>query len=269
MNASPVHLNFELTGRESGPTVVFLSSIGLDLSLWDRQVDAVGEVARVLRYDHRGHGGSDIPPGPYEIADLGRDLFALLDLLGIERAVLCGLSLGGMVAMWCAASEPERVSHLIVACSSAAPGDSQKWNDRADLVRRQGMRAISERVPTRWFTAPFARRNSGVVAAYRKVLERTDPEGYAATCEAISGFDLLSDLPRIDARTVVVCGGDDEAFPREHSEAITNAVPGAELIVLSPAAHLANVEASADFNRVILSHLEAGTPQSERRVRHV
>ncbi len=229
-------------GREGAPAIVFTGSLGTDLTMWSAQSDRLGERFRTLRYDVRGHGGSEVPDGPYAISDLGSDLVALLDRLEIERASLCGLSIGGMVSMWVAAHAPERVERLVLCCTSALLGPPEAWRERAATVRASGVEAIADAVLARWFTPAFAEAHPEVIERMRRILTATPPEGYAGCCEAIAAMDLTGDLPGVSAPTLVLAGADDPATPPEHGERIAGLIPGARFEVVSPAAHLATVE---------------------------
>ena len=237
-----VELNYELGGREGAPAIVFTGSLGTDLTMWSAQSDRLGERFRSVRYDIRGHGASPVPDGPYSISDLGSDLVALMDRLEIERASLCGLSIGGMISMWAAAHAPERVERLVLCCTSALLGPAESWRERAATVRAEGVGAIADAVLARWFTPAFAERHPEVIERMRGILTATPPEGYAGCCEAIAAMDLTGDLGAITAPTLVLAGADDPATPPEHGERIAGLIPGARFEIVSPAAHLATVE---------------------------
>jgi 3-oxoadipate enol-lactonase len=174
--------------------------------------------------------------------DLGSDLLALLDRLGIERASLCGLSIGGMISMWVAAHAPERVERLVLCSTSARLGPPETWHERAATVRAEGMAAVADAVLGRWFTPGFAAAHPDVIERIRGVLSATPPEGYAGCCEAIAEMDLTPDLPSISAPTLVIAGEQDPSTPPEHGRRIADLIPGARLEVISPAAHLATIE---------------------------
>lgn len=238
----PAELRYEFGGRGDGLAIAFTGSLGTDLRMWHPQSERLGEHFRTLRYDVRGHGGSSVPPGPYSIAELGSDLLDLLDRLEIERASLCGLSIGGMVSMWVAAHAPDRVDRLVLCCTSAHLGPRESWIERAATVRSDGVGAVADAVLARWFTAAFAAAHPEVIERMRKVLSSTPPEGYAGCCEAIAEMDLTADLPSITAPTLVIAGAEDPATPPEHGRLIADLIPGAAYEVISPAAHLATVE---------------------------
>lgn len=242
-------------GRRDKPVVVLGSSLGTTHAMWDPQVPALSERFRVVAYDHRGHGGSDVPPGPYEIADLGSDVLALLDGLGIDQFSYAGLSLGGMVGMWVGSEVPERVTRLALICTSAALEATDAWNQRAASVRAGGMAAVVDPVVARWFTPEFAAGEPDLVESYRAMLAATPVEGYAGCCEAIAPMDLRERLPRITASAVAVAGGQDPAIPPPHSAAIVDKVRDARLVVLDHAAHLASVEQADAVTSLLIDHL--------------
>lgn len=248
-------LNYELEGPEDAPAVVFTGSLGTDLTMWQPQSKRLKERFRTVRYEVRGHGRSEVPPGPYAIADLGSDLVALLDRLGIERAALCGLSIGGMTSMWVAAHHPERVGRLVLCCTSAQLGPPENWHQRVAAVRAGGIESIADAVLERWFTPGFAAEHPEVIAQMRAQLVATPPEGYIGCCEAIAGMDLTGDLPSITAPTLVLAAEQDLATPPEHGRRIAELIPGARFQTVSPAAHIATVERPDLTTAIILRFL--------------
>ncbi|MEV1328031.1 3-oxoadipate enol-lactonase [Micromonospora costi] len=252
-------LHATVDGPAHAPVLVLGSSLGTTGAMWQPQVAALAERFRVVRYDHLGHGRSAVPSGTYTIARLGREVLALLDDLGVRRASYAGLSLGGMVGMWLATHAPERVDRLALLCTSAALGPAGQWRQRAATVRAGGVESVADAVVARWFTAGFAATHPEVVAAHRAALTATHAEGYAGCCEAIAAMDLRADLARVTAPTLVVAGLDDPATPPDHARAIVARIPRARLAVLTPAAHLANVEQPEPVGRMLLEHLWEGT----------
>jgi 3-oxoadipate enol-lactonase len=249
-----VRLSYELTNPAGQPVLVLANSLGTNSSMWDPQVPALSEKFGVLRYDHRGHGNSDVPPGPYAIDDLAADLIALLDTLGLERVSFCGLSLGGMVGLQVAASEPRRIERLAVCCTGARLRPASLWINRANQVRRHGTASVAETVSGRWFTPAFRERSPEQVRRAVAMLVATPAEGYAGCCEAIAGMDLRPILTRIVAPTLVIAGSDDRATPVAYSRAIAASIPKARLAVVSGAAHLANLEQPERITKLLVSH---------------
>jgi 3-oxoadipate enol-lactonase len=223
--------------------------------MWQPQTAALAEHFRVVRFDHPGHGGSPTPPAPCTIADLGARVLSMLDAAAISRASYVGLSLGGMVGMWLAAHAPQRIDRLVLLCTSACLGPPEYWRRRAEAVTTQGMDAVVDAVPVRWFTSAFRDGHPDAYDGYREMLRGIKPDGYAACCEVIAAMDLRADLGRIEADTLVIAGADDEAIPVTHAEVIVDAIPRARLEVVTEAAHLANVEQPARITELLLEHL--------------
>jgi 3-oxoadipate enol-lactonase len=254
---SAVAVHRVVQGPEEAPVLVLSPSLGSTLEMWAPQAAALRERFRVVRYDHRGHGGSPVPGGPYSLADLGGDLLCLLDDLGAERAHLCGLSLGGMVAMWVAQHAPERVGRLVLCCTSAAFGPPSLWAERARTVRAQGTAAVAASVVERWLTPAWREQRPAEVARLEAMVAATPPEGYASACSAIETMAIEGRLGAIAAPTLVISGAQDPATPPEHGRAIADGIPGARLVVLDPGAHLASWERADAVSALIREHLEA------------
>jgi 3-oxoadipate enol-lactonase len=249
-----VSLNHRFDGRDDAPVVVLSNSLGTTLSMWEPQLPALTTRFRVLRYDQRGHGASGSPPGPYSFDDLGRDVLQLLDGLGLDRVSFCGVSMGGMTGMWLGANAPERVDRLVLSCTSAGFGSPETWEERMELVRREGVGALVEATMERWFTAEFRSRRPEVVERFARWLATTDREGYLACCAALRDWDFAARLPEISAPALVIAGQHDPSTPPEHGQLIAESVPGARLLVLE-AAHIANVERADEWNAAVLEHL--------------
>ena len=252
-------LYYTVDGPAGAPTLVLGNSLGTTVAMWEPQLPALTGRFRVVRYDHRGHGGSPVPDGPYSLAELGADLLSLLDRLGLARVHLGGLSLGGMVAMWVAAHAPKRVDRLALLCTSARLGPPEMWVQRAETVLAHGVEAIADMMVGRWFTPAFAATSPEVVAWARKQLTDTPASGYAACCAAVQTMDLVPVLGSITAPTLVIAGAEDPATPPEHARVIAAGIPNVRLEIVPDAAHLANVEQPGAVNRLLLDHFGGGT----------
>jgi len=235
-----------------GPPLVLSNSLGTNLYLWEDQVPALAEHFTLIRYDTRGHGESEIPPGPYTLDDLGQDVIDLLDHLEIARANVTGLSLGGMTAMWLGIHAPERVEKLALLCTSPRMGPPEMWAERIVTVREQGTQAIVDTTLKRWLTDGYDDQHA--INWLRETFIGIDDEGYANCCHAIQHMDLTANLDGISAPTLVIGGAHDPATPpEEHAKKIADGVPGARLEILD-GAHLINVEQSDEVVRLLLEH---------------
>ena len=254
-NTGQLHYQLETAaGNENAPVLVMSNSLGTHMDMWLPQMPALLEHFRVLRYDTRGHGRSDVSPGPYTIAQLGADVLTLLDQLQIQRAHFCGLSMGGMTGMWLGIHAPNRIDRLALCNTSAAIGLPEVWNARISKVRQEGMASIIDTVLERWFTPDFLALAPAQVERVRRMLADTPVEGYVANCAAVRDMDQRAELPQIAATTLVIAGRHDKSTPPEHGELIARAIPGAQYVVLN-AAHLSNWEAAQAFTQNVLDFL--------------
>jgi 3-oxoadipate enol-lactonase len=237
-------------------TLVLSNSIGTTRTMWDAQAEALAGDVDIVRYDHRGHGSSPVPPGPYSLADLGGDVLALLDERGIERMHFCGLSLGGMVGMWLAEHAPERIDRLVLCCT-AARMDAGIWAERIATARSAGsVEPLADASMERWFTPRFRAERPAVVARFRAMVASTPAEGYVACAQAIVGMAIEDRLASIAAPTLVVAGAHDPSTPPEQGKAIAHAIPGARFEIVD-AAHMANVEQEDRVTALVREHLAA------------
>jgi 3-oxoadipate enol-lactonase len=251
-----VRLHYCLDGPDRAPLLVLSNSLGTDLDMWTAQMTALSTHCRVLRYDTRGHGQSSVPPGPYTIAQLGRDVIALLDHLAFERVDFAGVSMGGMTGMWLGVHVPERIGKLTLANTAARIAPPDLWNARIGKVNAGGMGAISAAVLARWFTPEYAARESATLAAMQAMMERTPGAGYVACCAAIRDMDQREAVAAIVAPTLVIAGTHDAATPPADGRHLADAIRDTRYVEL-PAAHLSNIEAAPAFTAALVEFLRA------------
>lgn len=237
----------------AGPPLLLLNSVGCDLTLWDGVVAHLRDF-RILRMDMRGHGLSDSPPGDTTLDQLASDALVVLDAAGVDRAAVCGLSLGGMTAMTLALNVPSRVSALVLACTSAKM-DRQVWDARIFAVRSQGMAAVVDPVMARFFSEEFRRDHAAEVDVIRSRFLDLNPEGYAGCCAAIRDMNLLDRIGQITAPTLIIAGAKDAATPFEgHGSEIRKKIAQAAVSMI-PAAHIAPVEKPDVFAALVTDFL--------------
>ncbi len=249
-----VRLHYEFDFQLGRPVLMLSNSLGTDISMWSPQMPAFAQHFSVLRYDARGHGQSSTPPGPYTIADMGRDALALLDALHITRVNFCGLSMGGMVGQWLAIHAPERLERVVLSNTAAQIGTASGWNDRISALHTGGMSAVVPGVLDRWYTAGFRERGPQAVERTAAMLLTMDPVGYAASCAAVRDMDLRDALTSIDVPVLIVYGSQDPVTPPESAQFLQQHIQGARSFALD-AAHLANVEAADTFTSTVLAFL--------------
>jgi len=247
-------LNVSVEGRDGGPTLVLSNSLGTNMQMWEPQMKAFTQLFRVIRYDRRGHGKSNVPPGPYSMERFGRDVLAILDDLNIEKAHWCGLSMGGMVGQWLGANAPERFDRLVLANTSSYYPDPTNWLNRIKAVKEGGIASVADTVIGGWLTADFREREPEITAKMKAMLVSSPVEGYIACCEALSTLDQRALLPKIKSPVLVIAGRHDMATPLSAAELIRSNIPRASLTILD-AAHISNVEQSHAFTDAVVGFL--------------
>src|SRR5215831_7208744 len=243
-----VRIHYRWNGAEDAPVVVLSNSLGVDLTMWDAQAVAWSAKFRVLRYDTRGHGQSSVTPGPYSIQQLGCDVVALMDAVGVKRAHFCGLSMGGQTGMWLGGNAPDRLLKLVLCNTGAKIGTAESWAGRIEAVTKGGMAGVAPQVIERWFTSSFRSKEPAKVSAVQKLLETTNPQGYAACSEAVRDFDYRERLEKIAVPTLVIAGSADPSTPPADGRFIAEQIAGARFVELN-AAHLSNIEDEARFRK--------------------
>jgi 3-oxoadipate enol-lactonase/4-carboxymuconolactone decarboxylase len=237
-----VELYYEFEGREGAPVIVFSNSLGATARMWDGVVERLATRYRCLTYDTRAHGRSGSADVAVSIDDLAHDLAGLLDAVGVKRAHVVGLSLGGMTAQALALQDAARVQSITLIATAAYLPPADFWNARATLVRKEGTGPIADGLIPRWFTPPFREKEPGIVERTRRDVLEVEPMGYARCCEAIGGMDLRARIPAIAVPALAMAGAEDPVTPPAMLEEIRSLVPGAELVVLPRLAHLCSVE---------------------------
>jgi 3-oxoadipate enol-lactonase len=223
-------LYYQLEGPDDAPVLVLSNSLGTTLDMWAPQMPALLQRFRVLRHDARGHGRSEVTPGPYTIAQLGADALALMDHLGIARAHFCGLSMGGMIGMWLGTHHAHRLDRLVLCNTAAKIGTPDTWNPRIAKVEAEGMASVVDTVLERWFTDGFRQRAPQQVAVVRDMLLDTAPAGYSANCAAVRDMDQRAEIASIAVPTLVIAGSHDGSTPAADGRALADAIPGARYV---------------------------------------
>jgi len=258
IKANGIQMNYQLSGKENEPVVVLSHSLGSSLAMWDPQMEILEARYQVLRYDIRGHGGTDAPEGAYSLDELGDDAIGLLDALGIDVVHWVGLSMGGMIGQCLALNHSNRLRSLVL-CDTAAkiPDEAQPvWQERMDTARDKGMQALVQETLERWFTLPYFGKSPGGVELIRKHFLATPVLGYIGCSEAIRVLNYLENLSDIQIPTLIMVGEDDPGTPVAASEAMHERIPGSSLVVLHSAAHLSNIEQAEAFNRALMGFLQ-------------
>jgi len=243
---------YRVEGLPTKPVLILSHSLGADHGMWLPQVPALLDYFRILRYDTRGHGASDATDGDYTLDQLGNDVLALADALGIEKFAFCGLSLGGMTGQWIAANAPQRVTHSVLANTSPKFPDPSIMENRRKTVLSEGMAPLEASVMGRFFSEATLRSTNPHVETSRAVLLATNPKGYAGCCAAVRDLDTRGLLARITSPTLVIAGTGDQSTPWEgHGSVLASEIPGAKSVLLDTA-HLSNIERPQEFTAALM-----------------
>lgn len=242
LKAHGIVQHYVIEGPKDKPVLVFANSLGSDLRIWDGVVAHLADDFRIVRYDNRGHGLSDVPAPPYSLDDFARDLMALLDALEIKEAAVCGLSVGGLIAQRLALSYPDHVRALVLCDTGMRIGSIASWEERIAMVKDSGVSKLAGPSMERWFTKAFREHRSVEMHGYANMLLRIPPDGYLGACYALRDADLTEATPKITQPTLVLCGDQDIATPPDLGRELAQAIPGARFSLINEAAHLICIE---------------------------
>ena len=253
-----IAIAYRWDGPEDGPVVVMAHAMGTSHRLWDWQMPALTDRYRILRYDFRGAGDSDAPPGSYTLAQFDADAVGLLDAFSLDRVHWIGISTGGMIGQGLGIHHPERVLSLSLCCTlSFTEPEHRSWIDeRQKLVRAEGMQPVWDATDRYWFTDAFADAANADYHAVREVFVGTKVEGYIGGTSAVAGLNYRDSLHRITAPTNIIGSRDDPAAPIECTHAIHERIKGSRLTVIENQHHFPNVEVPDEFNAILRRGLD-------------
>lgn len=237
-----IDLHYRVSGNAAGMPLVLANSLGTDARIWDDVIAALDHGYRIISYDKRGHGLSGAPHGDYRLDDHVDDLAGLLDDLHIERAVLAGVSVGGLIAQGFALRHPARLAGLILCDTAPKVGDAAMWNARIAAVRAGGLSAIANGVTARWFTYTFRRDRAPDLAGWRHMLERMPAAGYIGTCASLRDADLSDRIGAIAVPTLVVVGAEDLSTPPDLVRDMAGRIPRARFEIIPDCGHIPSIE---------------------------
>jgi 3-oxoadipate enol-lactonase len=262
------HIAYRIEGAAGRPALVLSNSIGTTFRMWDDLMPELTRHFRVLRYDFRGHGQSDVPPGAYSLDRLGRDVIELMDGLAIDRAHFLGLSLGGFVGQWLGVHAPERLSRLVLSNTSPYLGPPEHWEPRIAAVRAASdMSETASTFLSNWFPEHMLEQPGLAVEKFRQMLLATHQQGLAGCWAAVRDADMRRTIALIDTPTLVIVGESDTVTAPSHGRQIASTNTGAQFLSL-PAVHLPNVECPEDFLSAVLGFLCGGAQETQTSSRH-
>ena len=253
IKSNGINTAYRLGGPEDAPVVMFSNSLMCSYNMWDSQVPDLSAHHRVLRYDTRGHGGTEVAPDPYSIDQFADDAHGVMQGLGIDRMHFVGLSLGGLIGQRLATKYPDSLLSMVLCDTGGLMPTQDAWTERIRIAEADGMNGIAEPMLNRWITKGFHQSDPDEVDKVRRMILDTDVNGFISCCKAIRATDLTEQLGDISISTLVVYGAQDPlAGP---SQAVHEGIAGSECVVIDDAGHLPNLEQTEAFNRTILEHL--------------
>jgi 3-oxoadipate enol-lactonase/4-carboxymuconolactone decarboxylase len=236
------NLHYRSDGEPQGTPLVLIHSLGTDLQLWDDLIPRLDPALRLVRFDLRGHGLSADPAGELTLVDFSTDLATLLDHLEMDKAVILGISIGGLIALDFALRHPARVNSLILADTAARIGTPELWQTRTDTLRAHGMAHLADSILARWFAPDFAARFPAQFQGLRTLFTRNSVAGYTAACAALRDADLRAEVPQIIVPALVLCGAQDAATPPDVVQELAGSLPDAGFALLPGAGHTPPIE---------------------------
>jgi 3-oxoadipate enol-lactonase len=248
------HLHYALEGQTNAPALILSNALGTNFSMWNAQMPELHKHFRVLRYDTRGHGQSEVAPGPYSFEQLGRDVLALADEADIGNFSFCGLSLGGMTGLWLGINVGKRLHKLVLSSTGAKTGTPEMWDARIETVRKGGTKSIATGTMERWFTARFRESQPQEVQRIKQIVESTSTEGYVACCAALREGDFRETVAAIRTPTLVMSGTHDPASPPADGRSVAQQIPNSRFVELD-AAHISNIEQAQQFTKEVSDFL--------------
>ncbi|MFT7105581.1 MAG: 3-oxoadipate enol-lactonase/4-carboxymuconolactone decarboxylase [Yoonia sp.] len=248
----------------AGPVVVFANSLGSDQSIWDSVIAALVPHRSILTYDLRGQGASGVTEAPYTIDLLADDLIALLDHLDMRQVILCGVSIGGMIAQLVAVKRPDLIRGLVLSTTAARIGSLERWETRIVDVRAGGLEGLAQGILDQWFPRTFQAENPDAIAGYAGMLRRNSSIGYANTCAALRDADLTDNAAQISAPCVCIAGGQDGSVDPVHVAHLAALIDGARLMTLTDTGHLPCLDAPQEVAFAITALITETAPIQDR-----
>lgn len=257
IKSNGITINYRIDGPSNAPWLVFSNSLATSLAMWDEQAEALKDSFRVLRYDQRGHGMTDVPSGRYAYDTLLADALGLLDALGIAKAHFAGLSMGGATALGLAERHPDRFDRIIVCDSpcQSTPQSSQQWEERIAVAQQQGIEALVEPTIARWFPAEIVAKNPPHIDKVRAMIRATPVDGFVGCAAALAAHDYASAVAAVKCPVLFLVGEKDAPAPAMRK--LHEKLPGSHYVALTGAGHISNMDRPAEFTRAVREFLSA------------
>ncbi len=246
--------NYKIQGTPNSPVLMFSNSLGATMAMWDELVPYLLPYFRVLQYDTRGHGQSELTEGHYDVELLGKDVISLLDELNIDKVYFCGLSMGGLIGQWLGINHPKRLRKLIISNTDSKIGTVEGWNERIKTINEHGMQSIVEGTMEKWFTDAYRKNNPSRVAKMTQLFLNNRTEGYTACCAVVRDADFRETTNKVSVETLIITGDEDEVTTVAQAERMQQLIPNAKLKVFH-ARHLPSTELPSDYAEILIDFI--------------
>ena len=258
VKANGIDINYQIDGPDGAPWIVLSNSLATSTAMWDEQAAGLKDSFRVLRYDQRGHGGSEVPAGRYAFDTLLADALALMDALSIKKAHFAGLSMGGATALGLAERHPDRFDRIIVCDSpcQSTPQSSAQWEERIAVAQKQGIEALVEPTVARWFPAETVAKNPPHLDKVRAMFRATPVNGFIGCAAALADHDYASAIASVQRPVLFLCGEKDAPAPAMRK--LNEKLGGSRYVELPGAGHISNLDRPAEFTKAIRDFIAAG-----------
>lgn len=258
LNIGDTAIHYRTEGLGTGsPVIAFVNSLGTDFRIWDAVVAALGDSYAFVLHDKRGHGLSALGNPPYSIETHADDLIALLEHLGIEQAVIWGLSVGGLIAQGLYAKRPDLVRALVLSNTAHRIGTADMWNGRIEHILENGLSGMVDPIMERWFTPAFRTPDNALYTGCRAMLTRQSVEGYCGTCAALRDADYTEAASRIAVPTLCVVGDQDGASPPDLVRSLSELVSGSKFVEIADCGHIPCIEQPAAYSAHVSAFLQS------------
>ncbi|MDO5655974.1 MAG: 3-oxoadipate enol-lactonase [Flavobacteriaceae bacterium] len=254
IQANNIQIHYQFIDNQKPETLVFSNSLGTNFTMWNKQIEALSQYFNILLSDTRGHGETEVTEGEYSAELLGNDVLELTKNLGIESFHFCGLSMGGLIGQWLAINGGERVKKVVLCNTAAKIGNDDGWNDRINLVKKEGLEPVAAGTPEKWFTDDFIENEKEQVEEIIKNFKKNSPEGYAANCAMVRDADFRNELKNIDKPVLIIAGSQDPVTTVEDGQWMQNEIKNSELVSID-ARHLSAFEKPTEFNQALIQFL--------------
>jgi 3-oxoadipate enol-lactonase len=245
-------IHYRYLNNNSDQTFLFINSLGTDFRIWDEVANELKAFGNILLYDKRGHGLSDLAKAKNGLKDYAEDAYCLIESLSVKNCIVIGISVGGMIAPILAHHHSEHIEKLVLCGASNKIGNTESWNERIQQVRSNGLKAITDGLMKRWFSASFHEKYPERITGYKNMVERCDVEGYIQTCEAIRDEDITDISKSLGIPTLCIAGSEDQSVSPGDVRVLSQLIKNSRFEIIDGACHMTCIDNKETFTKLIV-----------------